>query len=370
MKQKFREIFGMLAVLTAAVLVLSFPTQTAGGVEEGIDLCLSRVVPSVFPMMLVCVLAVECGFAQRAGKLLSPVSERLFRLPGEAAAAVLMSLVGGYPAGAKAVDELHRRGAVTGKQAARMSLFCFSAGPAFLVGAVGGLTGSTLSGWLLMGVQAVTVILLGVIACRIKPLPAATRGEKIPVAPCSDFSSAVVSAVRKTSAAMLQVCLYVIVFAAAGAVLSAAGVSSFLENTLVCLGVDRRISRAVLPVLMEVTGGCVSSVGAGLPMMAFAVGFGGLSVQMQVLSITGRLGVSRTAFFAMRCLQGIISALLTALSVKLLPDRVITASAGLTEARLSGSPQGAIMLVVMCAMCVLCLPRNDCLARNHRPHLS
>jgi len=362
---RFGKIAAALAVASAAVLVLRFPSQTAQGTKYGLELCLQRVIPSVFPMMLVCLLTVECGYAGALGRLLAPAAGVLFGLPGEGAAAILLSMTGGYPAGAKAVAELYEKGAVTKQQAARMSLFCFCSGPAFLIGVVGGLTGSSLAGWLLMAVQTVVVTIMGVVICRIKKLPVPEKKSVVITNQTDvDLSSAIVSAVSKSASAMLQVCLYVIVFSAAGSLLSAAGISDAVQRLAGAVGAGKSLSAAIVPMLLEVTGGCVSAVSAGLPAVAFAVGFGGLSVQMQVLAITRRLGVDRKVFFAARCVQGAFSALLTAAALELLPETAITASTDFRPPAFSGSPQGAVMLVVMCAMCVLCLPHNDAADRG------
>jgi len=351
---RINRFIGALALIAAAVLVMTFPSQAAQGINYGIELCLGKIIPSIFPMLLLCMIAVESGYASRAGKVLAPVSKVLFGLPGEAAAAVLLSMVGGYPAGAKAVTELYRCGAVSRLQAARMALFCFSAGPAFLLGVVGGLTGSATAGWLLMGVQSVAVLTTGTLVCRIKPLQEKAVSCTVEKE-SGDWSTVIVASVSKSASAMLQVCLYVIVFSAVNALLNTVGISDMMVRILISFGVDRYIAEAIMPVLMEVTAGCVRSVGAGLPMIAFAVGFGGFSVQMQVLSITKCLGVKTGRFVAVRFFQGALSAVLTAIVVAMLPEKAVCVNASFAEAGLSSSAQGAVMLVVMCMMYVLCL---------------
>lgn len=362
MLRKIKDTAAALFLAMIALAVMLLPAETGQGISDGIALCLERVVPSVFPMMLICIMAVECGFAETAGRRLAPLSARLFRLPGEAAAAVLLSVTGGYPAGAKTVAELYECGAITRRQASRMMLFCFCSGPAFLIGMVGGLTGSASAGWLLMIVQAVVVVLLGVAVGRIfgrnedgKPECVADRKN------CRSkrlMSAAVVISVSKSASAVLQVCLYVIIFSAVGNVLENTGVGAAVEELLVRLGFGERLAGAVLPSLLEVTGGCIRSSEAGLPMIAFAVGFGGLSVHLQVLAIAEKLEVNKLHFFCARIAQGLLSAGITAVVIRLLPEDAVPASAQLNHWGLSGSPQGALVLVVMCAVCVLCLPLN------------
>lgn len=363
MLRKIKKIAAGAAAVLCAVLLLVFPEEAGNGVSKGIEICLSRVVPSVFPMMLLCMAAVESGCVGYASRLLAPVSSALFGLPGEAAAAVLLSVTGGYPAGAKTVAELYRSGAVNSEQAERMVLFCFGAGPAFLLGVTGSLAGMN-AAWLLLVTQILSVIITGIIVCRARPLGAFKPETQSRRAVSADASSVIVSSVGKASSAVMQVCLYVTVFSAVRALFDAAGVSAAAVRLMTALGVPQPAAEAVIPLLMEVTGGCMASVRAGLPLTAFAVGFGGLSVQLQVLDITRAIGVSPLKFFAVRCLQGAVGALLVSAALTLLPDTAVQTSAVPGSPRFSGSPQGAVMLVVMCAMCMLCLGSESKVSRS------
>lgn len=355
--RKNKVLWGIL-LLGGAGLAMAFPEQTASGAEVGLELCLNRVIPSLFPMMVISVMAVESGLANTIGNRLAPVSERLFGLPGQAAAALLLSLMGGYPAGAKAVVGLYESGAVTREQAGRMALFCFCAGPAFLIGMVGGVTGSPVGGWLLMAVQAVAVCVTGILVCRIKPLASQERFFSTAVTRDKGASEIIVASVRKSADAMLQVCLYVVIFSAVRNLTEAVGATDIIVSALTSAGLSRQTAQAVLPVLFEVTGGCISAARAGLPMIAFAVGFGGLSVQTQVLAITEKLNVNKPAFMLARLFQGTLSAVLTAAAMRFMPESV-SVSADFSAVRLSGSPEGAVMLMVMCVMFVLCVPSPD-----------
>lgn len=347
-------------VLSLIVIVIVYSTEAAEGVKDGIELCLDTVVPSLFPMLLLCMLAVELGYLSRASRWIAPVTMKVLGIPGYAASAVLMSMIGGYPAGAKMVTELYRRGEISLEESRIMALFCFCAGPGFTVGIAGGLTGSVGAGWILLAVQTIAVLLISCAVCRLergrmrKTVPDAFYGNKP-----AGTAEAIVSAVSKTAAAMLQICLYVVVFSLAGTLLEVMGISAAAVSLFTAFGLKSGSAEAIVPVLLEVTGGCVSAVQSGLPMMAFAIGFGGLSVHMQVLAITSQLGIDKKRFMLLRLIQGMLCALMTAAAVELLPEKAVFAAANLQgKAELSGSPQGALMLLVMCAVCVLCLPEN------------
>ena len=88
-----------LAAAGLAVGLLVQAQTAADAVREGIDLCLRAVIPSLFPFFAVSSLLVSLGAADGAGRVLARPFRRLFRCGGAGCAALLLGLIGGYPAG-------------------------------------------------------------------------------------------------------------------------------------------------------------------------------------------------------------------------------------------------------------------------------
>lgn len=343
-----------LTALAAAAVFLTMPQSTARGAEEGLRLCLNVAVPSLFPMMFASVLTVETGFAQAAGKRLSPITRRCFALTGESGAALLIAITGGFPAGAKAVSSMYSRGEISREDAERMLLFCFSAGPAFLVGTVGRLYSDSSVGWLLLIIQIASVFILGFLSRLLPRGSAGSAAEK--AAHPKSLASAMTFAAAQTSSAMMNICIFIVLFSTLRAILDDSGAAELLAETFTYAGMKKSAAQALLPVLLEVTSGCVSASRAGLPLTAFAVGFGGLAVHMQIMSIADNVGLKYAKFFAARLIQGVICAALAQLSLLILPGKAVPAMAPSgAETALGATPVGAVTLIVMSAMCVLCL---------------
>ncbi len=121
----------LVAVLTAACALLIFPAQAAEGAKNGVNYSLNILLPSLYPFMVLSVFIVKSGLAEKLGSALEKPTQALFRLPGGAAASIVMSVVGGYPAGARSAAALAEAGLVTQAQAERMMYFCVNAGPSF-----------------------------------------------------------------------------------------------------------------------------------------------------------------------------------------------------------------------------------------------
>ena len=138
----------------------------------------------------------------------------LFGLSGAFAPVVLLSLVGGYPVGARAIADLYRGGQVSRKQAERAALFCVGSGPAFLISFVGSaLYGSEEIGLILLCSQVLAVMLSG-IALRMIGGKISDNSEKELRIVTQPFSAALVEATRDASAGMAAICGLVVLFAA------------------------------------------------------------------------------------------------------------------------------------------------------------
>lgn len=352
----------LIAFLVLLIFILT-PSSTFKGAYDGIQLCINIAVPSLFPMMFAAILVTETNLAQFIGNKLSFITNYLFALPGTAGTAVLLAVTGGFPAGAKAVCELYERGEVGKKNARRMLLFCFCAGPAFLLGTVGGLYDNISVGILLIVVQIISVIIIGFLTRFLpKSIEESPLDISLHKADNSSKSAAgsITAAARKTAGAMLNICLFIIIFNVIKTIIDDCGISAAIVGLLSEFGMNKEKAEALIPVILEVTSGCVYASDVGIPMTAFAVGFGGLAVHMQIIAISNKLNINYPLFMAARLIQGSLCALLSYAALQLLPGEAAAAvSINHTNQYISSTPTGAVMLIIMSFMCVMCIPESE-----------
>ena len=94
-KKRLKTLQILLSAFGAAAFgggILIAPQAASQGVRDGLTLCGQVVIPSLFPFLALSSFLVQSGLAQRAGHLLEPITKLLFRLPGAAGSAILMSL--------------------------------------------------------------------------------------------------------------------------------------------------------------------------------------------------------------------------------------------------------------------------------------
>ena len=132
-----KRVLSLLGSGALAILLLRQAETAAQAVRDGVQLCLTSVIPALFPFFAVSSLLVALGAASAAGRALARPFRQLFRCGGAGCAALLLGLVGGYPVGARTAAELVRRGELSPAEGARLLTFCNNAGPAFAIGVAG-----------------------------------------------------------------------------------------------------------------------------------------------------------------------------------------------------------------------------------------
>lgn len=264
----------------------------------GIKFCLGVLVPSLFPFMAISSFVVNSGLANIIGKPFKHITNKLFGLSPCFATAIFLSLLGGYPVGAKTISSMYKSGIASKAECEKAAMFAVCAGPGFLINFVGiTLYNNQNIGFIMMCSQCLSVIIIGIIL-RFVHNDKANYSDKELSYKSMSFSSALVQATLDSSKGMLTICAFVLLFSSLTGILKAVVPGSATKDFLlilleVCSAVNELAKRAPVELI------------------AFAVGFGGLCVHFQIYSSLRELNVNRLLFFCIRIIQGIITALLT-----------------------------------------------------------
>lgn len=331
----------IVSLACGAALALA-PETAAAGAGTGLQICLSVLAPSLFPFLVLSVFAVRCGAAALLGRLLERPIRFLFRLPGSCAAVLLMGLIGGYPVGARGAAALLRSGQITEREAERLCLFCVNAGPAFVLSAVGaGFLHSRRAGAILLLSGLLGSLALGLLLRGRGPLPKAERRE----AARETAGEAIVSSAADACRSLVSLCCFVVLFST---------VLAFVRPLL-----PPGPALPVISALLEVTGGCRDLALAGAPLwaMAAALGWGGLSVHLQIRSMPGTPRLSALRFALARALHGALAALFAFLLNLWFPlegtAQPVFSPLDQPQGALGGSPAASAALLAACAAFLL-----------------
>lgn len=203
----------LLALCGLLIWLLADSTALRDAAMEALGLCARSVIPALFPFLVVSSLLISLGFGEWVGPRLSGFMTPLYRLPGCAAAAVALGLVGGYPIGARTAAQLHRDGLLSREEAQRLLSFCNNSNPVFLLSVLGqGVFGSPGAGLALWLIHVGSALLTGLFF-RGRGQKAVRRSAPGRVAVRTvRFSSAFVTAVREGAMSMVGICGFVVFF--------------------------------------------------------------------------------------------------------------------------------------------------------------
>lgn len=341
------------ALITTAFVMLRWPQALANGVSRGLSVCSSVIIPTLYPFMILAGVMTDSPLCTRPSKFSATVTRRLFRLPACCGTAILLSLVGGYPAGALAIGRLRNSGRISVAEARRMSLFCVNGGPGFIVSTVGaGLLGSPRAGWLLFAAHAVTSLMMGIILARADKAGATAEIPSTAVNPPRPLAQVV----QDTCAALLTMCGFVVLAAAGLSVWEASGLPHTLQSIS---GVPAVSWSTAAAMLTEVSCGCIAITGSGTlaPFwLCLCLGWGGLSVQGQLsVALKGQRGenILTRAFWGGRLVHGCVSGMIAFLLFRVIPVNLPTASQP-SATPFYASPSSSLMLLLLSFTAMLC----------------
>lgn len=323
--------------------MFAFPKITLTGAQRGVDICLNTLVPSLFPFMALSSFIMRTDALYIPSKIFGKATECLFLMPKSAGQIIFMSLIGGYPVGAKLASDALARGEITESEAKRLCIFCMNAGPAFTVTALGvNIYGNAQAGIIIYASLCISSVIIGMLTrflCDGKITVKTNRIEKNVSADDITFS------VWDAFEATLRICAWVILF------------SAFLPCITAKIGKAGEFVGAIA----EVTSGSVTvSKSCPIPVVTALCGFGGFCVHCQVLKYLKQCGLPYKIFFAGRLLNSALSAAVCHLILYLFPieQNVAYTFTGARVSAISVSLPAAITFIFMCISMIFNIERK------------
>ena len=311
-RRPFLESGAALCIVSILTLffVMKYPDTAIEYMQRGLKLCVGVVIPSLFPFMVASELIILSGVSSFLSKPFGFVSRRLFGVSGSGAVAFFLGNLCGFPIGTRTAVALYKKREITHSELSR--LICFSNNPssAFVISAVGvTLFGSRELGVALYFITLLSSVLIGIgqnfLLGGGKDRADISTDSKKSVGADARGIAAFSSAIASCGQTMLSVCAFVVFFSTfTGAIGEAISYFGF-SDTL----------RAVIFSFFEMTCGvataaCVRPTTMALVIAAFAVGWSGLSVHFQVISICGDIPIPMGRYFVSKLLQGLLNVLL------------------------------------------------------------
>ncbi len=303
--KKYLPLFLVLGLFGALTV---FSAQAAQGARESLRICAATLAPSLLPFFVLSNLLSSLGLPELLSGSAGRTMARLFRVSPGGIQAFFLGLSGGYPLGASVVADLRRDGRVSRDEAERLLAFCNNSGPAFIIGAAGGVFQSPRAGLLLYAAHVLAAVAVGVLF-RPRQAPEPAPSGKAPPESVS-FARALPAAVARAVGSVMTVCGYVVLFGA---------LVALVEPYLRLPAVANALFLGFLELGSGVTAlGGLAPTPATLAAASLILGWGGLSVHCQTMGVLADTDISCARHLAGRALCGLIAAVFTFLAAQAL----------------------------------------------------
>lgn len=335
-------ITGVIASFLMLLFVV-FPTIQIKGAINGLLICGEVVIPSLFPFTALALFMFSSGFTKYFEKAFDKIAKLLFRINGRNLTIFLVSFIGGFPVGARLIEEEYKRGNIDKKLGENMLAYCVNSGPAFIIIGVGStiLNSKELGVMLFISNFLASIIIAFILRMQNKK-NITIKTERPNEQPISDVF---VEATANASTSIIGICGFVILFSTLIEVIKALPISNIIK-TFLCS-------------VMEITNGtiiCDKNIYA----IAFLLGFAGICVHFQILSVTKTLKPNYFKFLIFRVIHGILTAFILFLLLKIHPIVLPTINGNIdfSGAISSISLPFAASLVLLCTVFLQSLRKN------------
>ena len=305
----------LLLLATALILLIINPEKYILSINSGITLFFVSVFPSLLPFLFLSKLIDGLGGFKKLEKFMSPVTTKFYRSCPATSYPFIMSMVSGYPIGAKIVGEMKKDGIISSADARHSICLSSTSGPIFVIGSVG----ANMLGNSTLGLYIFLSHILGSLVTAFL----FTRGKKnissnqeINQHPVGQNNLVLSHTTTSTISSILTVAVYVSIFYMFIDMAYSVGflkiTTSILEKFLSFVGLDKRLAFGISSGLIEMTRGCKenASIGSNLASLVCCTGlisFGGLSIIIQSLTFLSGTDIKATFFILLKIIQAIVS---------------------------------------------------------------
>ncbi len=336
---KLRRNLLPILFLAFTFCLLIFSKSNLPAVKSGLLLWANSVVPSLFPFFVATELLMHTNMVSQLGNILTPFMKPFFNIRGEGAFAFIMGIISGYPVGAKIACHFRQNNICSKEECERLLSFTNNSGPLFIIGTVGILMfKNTTIGILLFITHLLACLTVGLIFrywkrnshTFLQNMISNGSHQQKKSASFSNLGEILAESITNSISTILLIGGFVVIFSSIISILKASGILNsitvLLSPLFQSLSIDTNFIPGLLTGLLEITNGLnsISSIACkklslNILFTAFLLGFGGISILLQVWSITSKTDLSIKPYLYGKLLHGILATFYTYLFMTVFP---------------------------------------------------
>jgi len=314
-KQSILNILSIILILFFIILLIILPTNSITAFGQGVMIWATKILPALLPFFILTKLLSFTTFTATVGKFFSPITQKLYGVGGVAGYIYIISVLSGYPVGAKLTADLYKSDKITQSQAFTISAFTSTSGPLFIIGTVGiGFFKSQTIGIIVLISHFIGALLNGLIYRNKKTNNIYSLSTTTPT---NILNESMYSSIQS----IMIVGGFIALFYMGLNLLLSLNFFDFIITPLEHLGIENNISTAIISGIIEVTTGalylseCTLNNDIICLILSFLISFGGLSIHAQAFCFLKEFNMPYKKFLLQKITHAIISASVTFLII-------------------------------------------------------
>lgn len=318
----------LISLYIFLIYIIYYGVDIIAGVRKGIDISLNLVIPSMFIFIVISNFILASNLKNIISVPFNFITSKLFKINSLETAIFILSLIGGYPVGAKLLANSVNAKYLSPQKASILLSYCVNCGPAFLISGIGGvILGNAQLGIFMYISQIFACLIVGFISSfllsnniELQPINSTKSTQTLQTTqttqttPTTPTSKLLVTSVIDAVKSLSIICGFVVFFCA---------ISPILINIF-----SNFIDEVLLNGILEVTAGCnlVTTLNPlqGILYASCFVSFGGICVILQIFAMLLNTGISMKYFFLFKPLYILINVGITYIFLNLFPDTIST----------------------------------------------
>lgn len=295
--KKYNTFLTILIGFILINMVIS-PSVYVSATYNGISAWALNVLPSVLPFIFFTKILSTFGNINFLSRPFKRPCYRLYKTPPPSAYVFFMAIISGYPVGAKMTSDLYLQGKISQTDAYKMTSFCSTSGPMFIVGAVGAIMFNNVKiGYFILIAHILGAMINGLLYRNIK----AKESGQAPYTNMNakqDLSQIVIDSALSILSVGVIIAIFFVIITSFNPILSLfpSPIKEALQGTV------------------EITKGCIeisklTNQKLAMILASFVISFGGLSTILQSMTFLEKIKMPVGLFILQKVTHGILSAI-------------------------------------------------------------
>lgn len=300
------KLFDMILIISLIILMFScliYKTIVFDTISYSLNIWVNTLIPSMFPFFVISDILINYNVDDYIPKFIINIIKKSFNISKNGSSIFLLSLISGFPAGARNIKNYYNKGLINIDEANHLILFTHFSNPIFIMSTVAILFLNNIKyGYIILISHYLGNFIIGILIRNKSSIDNKNYTKEKCI--CQNFSKILISSIKSSIDTLLLIL---------GTLTSFLIVSSFVIKFLNLPLYEGVILKGILEITMGLKSLSMINISDiyKVVISSMFLSFGGLSIHLQVISQIVDIDIKYFNFLIARIYHSIISGLIS-----------------------------------------------------------